>query len=241
MTIRAEQRAATRERIVEAAAEAFAEKGFRGASTRDIAQRAGTNQGLITYHFRSKDELWRAAADRIFGLLHESLVEQVAALEFDDPLGACLPIAVSTQECAACPGWCLTGCSGKEVHFPTLNTFMHGGPADSMLLGSFDQLFVGHATDDEARQAGASGGIISSLAIYMLQKRMVQGVIALSPCADHPWQFEPTIARSREEVLACTDDVDVDLPVKVVRHRAVDGLDLRARQQLLVILRRNLD
>ena len=31
--------------------------------------RAGVNQGLITYHFRSKDELWRAAADRIFSLL----------------------------------------------------------------------------------------------------------------------------------------------------------------------------
>lgn len=33
-----------------------------------LASRAGTNQGLITYHFRSKDELWRAAADRIFGI-----------------------------------------------------------------------------------------------------------------------------------------------------------------------------
>jgi TetR/AcrR family transcriptional regulator len=84
VTRRAEQRAATRERIVEAALEAFAEKGFRGASTRDIAQRAGTNQGLITYHFRSKDELWRAAADRIFGMLGTSLGERLAALESGD-------------------------------------------------------------------------------------------------------------------------------------------------------------
>ena len=85
MTIRAEQREATRERIVEAALEAFAEKGFRGASTRDIAQRADTNQGLITYHFRSKDELWRAAADRIFGMLQKSMVEQLGSLELKDP------------------------------------------------------------------------------------------------------------------------------------------------------------
>ena len=54
-----------RDQIIDAALEAFAEKGFRGASTRDIAQRAGTNQGLVSYHFRSKDDLWRAAADRI--------------------------------------------------------------------------------------------------------------------------------------------------------------------------------
>jgi TetR/AcrR family transcriptional regulator len=82
---RSEQREATRERIVEAALEAFAEKGFRGASTRDIAERAGTNQGLITYHFRSKDELWRAAADRIFGMLAKSMGEQLGALDSDDP------------------------------------------------------------------------------------------------------------------------------------------------------------
>ena len=68
-TRRSQQRLDTRERIVAAAVEAFAERGFQGASTRDIARRAGTNQGLITYHFRSKDELWRAAADRIFGML----------------------------------------------------------------------------------------------------------------------------------------------------------------------------
>ncbi len=84
-TTRAQQRADTRERIVEAALEAFAEKGFRGASTRDIAQRAGTNQGLITYHFRSKDDLWQAAADRIFGMLQKSLGERLGSLDVRDP------------------------------------------------------------------------------------------------------------------------------------------------------------
>jgi len=82
---RSEQREATRERIVEAALDAFAERGFRGASTRDIAQRAGTNQGLITYHFRSKDELWQAAADRIFGMLAKRMTEQLSALPSEDP------------------------------------------------------------------------------------------------------------------------------------------------------------
>jgi AcrR family transcriptional regulator len=82
---RSEQREATRERIVAAALEAFAEKGFHGASTRDIAERAGTNQGLITYHFRSKDELWRAAADRIIGMLSKRATEQIGSLASADP------------------------------------------------------------------------------------------------------------------------------------------------------------
>ncbi len=82
---RSEQRETTRERIVEAALAAFAEKGFHGASTRDIAKRAATNQGLITYHFRSKDELWQAAADRIFGLLAKRMTEELSALGPTDP------------------------------------------------------------------------------------------------------------------------------------------------------------
>jgi AcrR family transcriptional regulator len=84
-TTRKRQRVATRERILEAAVAAFAEKGFLGASTREIARRAGTNQGLITYHFRSKDELWRAAAESIFGGLGRQLAERLAALEHADP------------------------------------------------------------------------------------------------------------------------------------------------------------
>lgn len=85
MKKRAQQRMETRGRIVAAAAEAFAELGFRGASTREIAKRADTNQGLITYHFRSKDELWRAAADQIFQSLRTTLAERLAAVESEDP------------------------------------------------------------------------------------------------------------------------------------------------------------
>lgn len=72
---RAQQRDATRERIISAAARIFAERGFRAASTREIATRAQVNQGLITYHFQSKQELWKAAADRIFDQLRLSLAQ----------------------------------------------------------------------------------------------------------------------------------------------------------------------
>jgi AcrR family transcriptional regulator len=72
---------ATRTRIVAAAVKAFADNGFEGASTREIAQAASVEQGLLTYHFPNKDELWRAAADRIFWTLREGVVERLALLD----------------------------------------------------------------------------------------------------------------------------------------------------------------
>ena len=66
MRERAQQRDKTRQRIVDVAVDVFAAKGFGAASTREIAARARVSQGLITYHFGSKGELWKAAIGRIF-------------------------------------------------------------------------------------------------------------------------------------------------------------------------------
>lgn len=41
---------------IRAAAAVFADKGFHGASTRDIAERMGIKQGSLYYYFRSKEE-----------------------------------------------------------------------------------------------------------------------------------------------------------------------------------------
>lgn len=59
----------TQRKLIEAATAAFAERGFEGTSTRDIAERAGVHHPLITYHFKSKEALWRAAAERLFAEL----------------------------------------------------------------------------------------------------------------------------------------------------------------------------
>lgn len=56
----------TKQKLLDAALEAFSENGFKGTSTRDIAERAGVHHPLISYHFKNKEELWRTAADRIF-------------------------------------------------------------------------------------------------------------------------------------------------------------------------------
>jgi AcrR family transcriptional regulator len=45
-----------RREAIRAAASVFAEKGFHGASTRDIAERLGIKQGSLYYYFRSKEE-----------------------------------------------------------------------------------------------------------------------------------------------------------------------------------------
>lgn len=57
---------ATRARILEAAARVFARKGFRAASLDAVAADAGLTKGAIYWHFRSKNDLFRALLEHKF-------------------------------------------------------------------------------------------------------------------------------------------------------------------------------
>ena len=57
----------TREALISAAEEEFAEKGFELASAREICRRAGVNSALLSRYFGSKEALYRIVAKKLFG------------------------------------------------------------------------------------------------------------------------------------------------------------------------------
>jgi TetR/AcrR family transcriptional regulator, regulator of cefoperazone and chloramphenicol sensitivity len=61
MKIPREDTARTRGKLLSAASELFAEKGFRNATIAEICLRAGTNVAAVNYHFGSKEDLYSEA------------------------------------------------------------------------------------------------------------------------------------------------------------------------------------
>ena len=72
----------TRDRILDAAYEAFAEKGYNGTSLNEIASKIGVTRPALYYHFPSKEELFVATYERINPLAN---VDTKAILDCETP------------------------------------------------------------------------------------------------------------------------------------------------------------
>lgn len=64
----------TRQRLLEAGAEVFAEVGYHAATIRQICARAKANVALVNYHFGDKSELYEAVLN---SLLRDSAIMEV--------------------------------------------------------------------------------------------------------------------------------------------------------------------
>jgi AcrR family transcriptional regulator len=57
---RADRKARTRKKLLDAAASVFAAKGYRGAAVDDVALAAGVTKGAVYAHFRTKEAMYLA-------------------------------------------------------------------------------------------------------------------------------------------------------------------------------------
>jgi AcrR family transcriptional regulator len=69
----------TRQKLIAAAIGSFGQKGFDGASIRDIADAAQVNIAGIAYHFGGKEQLYRACLQHITETIRSGLGETAAA------------------------------------------------------------------------------------------------------------------------------------------------------------------
>ena len=75
----------TQDRLLEAAEELFAERGYDGTSLRALTSRAGANLAAVNYHFGSKEGLYRALFERRIAPIHQERLALLDILETRQP------------------------------------------------------------------------------------------------------------------------------------------------------------
>jgi hypothetical protein len=79
---RAEKKAETRQRLLDAAGRVFARRSFHGASVDEIAEEAGFSKGAVYSNFASKEDLFLALLER---RIDERIKEIARVVESDAP------------------------------------------------------------------------------------------------------------------------------------------------------------
>lgn len=72
-----------REKILIAAKNAFAEKGFAAVGIREIAKAAGLNSATLYHYFKNKDEIYSEILEQTYNMIVD-ILEEISTMELDD-------------------------------------------------------------------------------------------------------------------------------------------------------------
>jgi len=145
MKVSREEAARNRDRIVEAAARRFRERGFDGIGVADVMKEAGLTHGGFYGHFGSKDdlmaeacslairesrELWARRAQAAGGDALGTLARlYLSPRHRDDPGHGCAAAALATDAARQGPGVRRAITEGLRGAFDFLSTVVHGRTA----------------------------------------------------------------------------------------------------------------
>lgn len=158
----------TRRRILEAALAAFGANGFKGATTRQIADAAAVNLPALKYYFGGKEGLYLACADEIVARYRERMLGPIGAVQHAlapgaDPaearvalkqvVGALAELLVGTREAEAWSTFVLREMTEQGPAFAVLYEQVWGPGVD--LIAHLIGRGVGEPTPSEASRVEA--------------------------------------------------------------------------------------
>jgi len=215
MIDRATSSNSTREKLLQAAGEVFAEKGFHAATVREICRKANANIAAAHYHFGGKQRLYLAVFEHFVEsiwrdyplppILRESVPAEVR-------LGAFIESALKRLLQEGRPAW-LWKLAVREMSDPTsaidLIVARLSAPLFSELMKIVREL-IG-ASADEARARMIAASIIGQCFFYRFARPLIAHVLpqqrfdtaAIEDLARHITEFSlGGLVRSREPAAA---------------------------------------
>lgn len=89
----------------------------------------------------------------------------------------------------------------------------YGRFPDNWLIGIVEKTRVGFASDEQVRLSGASGGVLTSVLMYLLETGRIDGAILARQGVPKPLEASPVIAETKESIQECAGSVytEVDM------------------------------
>lgn len=119
---------------------------------------------------------------------------------------------IANRDCEACDD-CLKVCPSAKVDYPRIRKAINEAKGSTEFpkgddfgiakeWGPVTGIWEGHATDNEIRFKGSSGGALTALSLYCIENEGMHGVLHIGQDPDNPILNKTRLSRSREQVLA---------------------------------------
>lgn len=105
---------------------------------------------------------------------------------------------VRGEGCIEC-GLCEKVCPGTGIDLKETAELLFEGEYHEY-AGRFVKAYTGYSTDDSIREKATSGGVVTSLLVYLLEKGFVDGALVVS-FDDDSWKTKYVVATSRDEII----------------------------------------
>lgn len=111
---------------------------------------------------------------------------------------------------------CYNVCPGHSVNYKKLNEFFFKKEPQDILIGNYLNCYLGHVLDENVRYNASSGGLVTGILIYALEKGIIDGALVTRMSAENPLEPEPFIAKTPEEIIESSRSKYCPVPVNIL-------------------------
>jgi len=126
------------------------------------------------------------------------------------------PVPVSEQKDFVLTTGIDSACPGAGINYALLNKSIFGKYPENWLIGNLKKVYIGFSRNDEIRMKGTSGGIITQIVLYLLEKDLIKGAVVLKHGIPKPWLAKSFIATTRKEIIEASQSVYAPIAVNEI-------------------------
>jgi len=120
---------------------------------------------------------------------------------------------IHNAKCNNC-GLCAHICPSYQVKLKEINKNVFNKLPEDYVVGNYINSYLAHATNIKTRMIGQSGGIITSLLLYALKEKLIDGAILVKmKKTNEPQIF---IARSEEDIISGSKSKYCPVPMNII-------------------------